>query len=422
VSALARILEDFESQSAPAGTQLAAAQALREHSLPTRHEENWRYANLRAIESVPRFLPEAPLPGRRDTPVLPTALPGFERLVFIDGHLDHESSRAALAKLTQLPAESATAAATAFETAGDGRFGLIARMFAPEPLALRVHGVLALEVLSVMSAEATTNYTDLTVELDSGARLELVERTCGARSTELASEPSALGCHALRLRLRSDSQLVHTRLQQASEHALLYEMVSARLAERASYQLRHLATGGASARSSVQIQLQGREASVDIRALAAARSAHYADALYTVLHEAPATRSNMLFRGIASERAHVACSADVQVAPSAPGSRVLQSLRGLIDGKGAEVNLRPRLTINTDDIQAAHGATTGRLDEDVLFYLLSRGLTPASARSLLKWAFLSETLGAVAPQPLRKTAELAVAARLTDAPAAELLQ
>jgi Fe-S cluster assembly protein SufD len=101
---------------------------------------------------------------------------------------------------------------------------------------------------------------------------------------------------------------------------------------------------------------------------------------------------------------------------------VLQSLRGLIDGKGAEVNLRPRLTINTDDIQAAHGATTGRLDEDLLFYLLSRGLAAASARSLLKWAFLSETLGAVGPQALRRAAESAVAARLSDAPAAELLQ
>jgi Fe-S cluster assembly protein SufD len=97
-------------------------------------------------------------------------------------------------------------------------------------------------------------------------------------------------------------------------------------------------------------------------------------------------------------------------------------LRGLIDGKGAEVNLRPRLTINTDDIQAAHGATTGQLDEALLFYLLSRGLAPSAARSLLKWAFLSETLASVAPPALRKAAEWAVAAGLSDAPAAELLQ
>lgn len=422
MSALARILEDFGSQPSPPAAQRAAAQALREHSLPTRRDENWRYANLRALESVRRFLPEPPPQGSRAVPTLPSTLPGFERLVYLDGRLHPELSASALAKLTQLPADRPGDAATAFETAGDGRLGLIARMFAPEPLALRVSGTMALEVLSVMSAAAVTNYSELSVELDAGARLELVERSCGPASADPGPEPSALSCGTLSLQQGIGSQLTHTRLQQAAGHALLYDTVSTRLSERAHYHLRHLAAGGASTRSSVQVQLQGREASVDIRALAAAQNAQYADALYTVLHEAPATRSHLVFRGIASDRAHVACSADVQVAPGAPGSRVLQSLRGLIDGKGAEVNLRPRLTINTDDIQAAHGATTGRLDEDLLFYLLSRGLAPTAARSLLKWAFLSEILGGVGPHPLRKAAESAVAARLSDAPTAELLQ
>ena len=422
MSALARILDEFSSQASPAIARLAAAQALREHSLPTRQEENWRYANLRAIENVRRFLPDAALEANAEVAALPAALPGFERLVFIDGRLHPAGSRSAAALLTRLPSDVSADPTAPFETAGDGRLGLIARMFAPEPLALRVSGALALEVICVTSAGASANYTDLSVELDAGARLELVERNLGDATANPSPEPTALSCSTLRLRLTAGSTLVHTRLQQAAGHLLLYDTVSVRLAEQASYQLRHLTAGAASARCSVQVQLQGRDASVDVRALAAAQAAQYADALYTVLHEAPGTRSDLLFRGIASEHAHVGCSADVQVSPGAPGSRVLQSLRGLIDGKGAEVNLRPRLTINTDDIQAAHGATTGRLDEDLLFYLLSRGLAPTAARSLLKWAFLSEALGAVGPPALRKAAEWAVAARLSDAPAAELLQ
>jgi Fe-S cluster assembly protein SufD len=422
VSALARILEDFDAQPEPAPSRLAAAQALREHSLPHRHEENWRYANLRALEGIYHYRPEPVHPIAGGLPALPPTLPGFERLVYVDGRLHRALSAAALGKLNRLPEDFASEAAAPFETAGDGRFALLARMFAPEPLTVRVSGAMALEVLSVVSAAAATNYTELTVHVDPDARLELVERSWGGASARPDPEATALGCSLLRLHLGTGSQLTHTRLQQAAGHAVLYDTLSARLAERASYQLRHLAAGGASTRSSVQVRLQGRESVADIRALAAAQDTQYADALYTVLHDAPATRSNLLFRGIASERAHVACSADVQVAPAAPGSRVLQSLRGLIDGKGAEVNLRPRLTINTDDIQAAHGATTGRLDEDLLFYLLSRGLAAAAARSLLKWAFLSETLGAVGPQALRRAAESAVAARLSDAPAAELLQ
>ena len=423
MSALARMLEEFSSQSSPAPPRVAAAQALREHSLPDHHEENWRYANIRAIESVPRFLPDPALASPRDLPLLPATLPGFERLVYVDGRLSSKGPMPAAGQLTRLHPEwsAAADAATPFATAGDGRLGLIAQMFAPEPLALRISGTLALEIISVSSTNGGANYTDLVVELDAGARLELVERQVGAAPPVPSPERSTLGCSNLRLRLAAGAQLVHTRLQQAAGHALLYDTVSACLAEHAHYQLRHVAAGGASARSSVQVQLLGREATVDIRALAVAQGAQYADALYTVLHEAPGTRSDLLFRGIASDRSHVACSADVQATPAAPGARVRQSLRGLIDGKGAEVNLRPRLTINIDDIQAAHGATTGRLDEDLLFYLLSRGLAPAAARSLLKWAFLSETLGAVGPTALRKDAEWAVAARLSDAPAAELL-
>jgi len=89
---------------------------------------------------------------------------------------------------------------------------------------------------------------------------------------------------------------------------------------------------------------------------------------------------------------------------------------------GAEVDLRPQLTINTDDIQARHGATTGRLDDDLLFYLLSRGLGPDEARALLHWAFLGEVLKSIEPVALRRDAQRLAAARLSAAPAPELLQ
>jgi len=105
VNALARIFADFDAQPAAVAPQRAAAQALRAHSLPTRHDENWRYANLRALEGVRRFLPE---PVSRLAPALaavPPPLPGVERLVYLDGRLDPERSGAALAKLTRLPAD-----------------------------------------------------------------------------------------------------------------------------------------------------------------------------------------------------------------------------------------------------------------------------------------------------------------------------
>ena len=431
MNALERMLDEFDAlgaqapQPAPSAARSAAAQALRAQGLPTRRDENWHYANLRALEGVARFGPLA-LPALPLLP-LPEPLEGYSRLLFVDGRLSAGSSWPVASGITRLPFEESVAAepAAPFATNGDGRLGLVARLFAPEALALRLSGTVSLEIISVSTLAAAGCYTDLVVEIAAGAQVALVERRLTApaqHGAAKAAAATAIDAHNLRLRLETSASLVHTRLQQTADHVVQQDTLAAIVGARAVYRLRQVTAGGASARSSVQVQLAGREAAFHLRALAAARGTQVADAQFTVLHEAPGTRSDQMFRGIASDRAQVSCSADVQVMATAPGARVQQSLRGLIDGKGAEVNLRPRLTINTDDIQATHGATTGRLDEDLLFYLLARGLEAATARSLLKWAFLGEALGAVEPPALRRDAGLAAAAQLSDAPAMELLQ
>jgi Fe-S cluster assembly protein SufD len=418
MNALERMLGEFAAQPAPRPGQVAAARQLRAAALPTRRDENWHYANLRALESLPRFAPGAAAGEARTARSLPDPLPGHARLVLQDGRLQPGSAPVG----AELP--EPWWPASEFEERGDGRFGLVSQLFSAQPLALRITGRQSLEILHCASADAPARYADVAIEIAPGAQLALVERQLGgsAPGASTANPAAAFGCNRLRLRVGKDAQLIHTRLQQAEDTALLFDTAEIHLQERASYRLRDVNAGAASARSTLLVTLAGAGSSVQLLSLSAARDGQRSDAQYTVRHEAPATRSDVVFRGSASDRAHVACTADVQVAPAAPGARVQQSLRGLIDGRGAEVDLRPRLTIDTDDIQASHGATTGRLDDEVLFYLLARGLAPAAARSLLKWAFLSETLRAIEPQALRRAAEQATVARLSDAPAAELLQ
>jgi Fe-S cluster assembly protein SufD len=425
VSALERLLGEFDALAVPAGARSAAAAALRAHGLPTRRDENWHYADLRALEGVAQFRPAASASGVARPP-LPEALAGYARVVFIDGVLSEGRALPDSITAARAPAEPAPAAQSPgmdYETSGDGRMGLIARMFAPDPLALQITGSTALEIVHVASSATASCHTRVRIDVAAGADVSLVERQLGCLAAAADNgAPAALHCSNLDLRLGAGSQLRHTRLQQAAGNTLRFGTLTADLAEAAGYELRHVAAGDGSERTTARIRLQGRAASVRVQALAAARGTQVADLQYTVVHEAPDTRSDQVFRGIASDRAHVSCSADVRVAATAPGSNVQQSLRGLIDGKGAAVNLRPRLTIHTDAVQAKHGATTGRLDEDLLYYLLARGLEPATARSLLKWALLGEVLAAIEPPALRRAAELATAAQLRDAPATELLQ
>ena len=85
------------------------------------------------------------------------------------------------------------------------------------------------------------------------------------------------------------------------------------------------------------------------------------------------------------------------------------------------MNLRPQLEILTDEVSASHGATTGALDDTMLFYLLSRGLDAGTARKLLEWAFIADVMARIPLPALRRQVELATVQRMGNAAALESL-
>ena len=88
-------------------------------------------------------------------------------------------------------------------------------------------------------------------------------------------------------------------------------------------------------------------------------------------------------------------------------------------GTGAEASVRPQLEIYTDKVRAKHGATTGKLDEQMLFYLLSRGIDRRTAQTLLQWAFIEDAISRMDCLPLRTEIEQLVAAQLNEVSALE---
>ena len=124
------------------------------------------------------------------------------------------------------------------------------------------------------------------------------------------------------------------------------------------------------------------------------------------------------YRGIAAGRSRVAFNGHVIMRANAAGSASSQSLRSLLAGPGTEADVRPQLEIYTDDVKASHGATAGKIDEQMLFYLLSRGIERRTAKSLLKWAFLTELVARIPIADLRAQVERAFAQRFTGEDAA----
>jgi Fe-S cluster assembly protein SufD len=184
--------------------------------------------------------------------------------------------------------------------------------------------------------------------------------------------------------------------------------------ERAAYRLRAVTLGGLTSRSSIFIKLAGREARCELFAAAVANRTQTHDIFAEIDHAAPSTTTRELFRGIATERGKLAFNGKMIVRAEAHDADSDQSLKSLLTGAGAEAAARPQLEIYTDRVRARHGATTGKLDEQMLFYLLSRGLDRAQAQALLQWAFIEDAVSQVQLAPLRQEIEQLVAAQLNE--------
>jgi Fe-S cluster assembly protein SufD len=105
-------------------------------------------------------------------------------------------------------------------------------------------------------------------------------------------------------------------------------------------------------------------------------------------------------------------SGRIRVMPGAQKTVARQMNSNLLLSDDAIVDTKPQLEIFADDVKCGHGGTVGQLDETALFYLRSRGVPEAEARSLLVWAFASEMVGLVGAPSIRARAKNLVAARL----------
>jgi len=406
--------------AASADSRRRALAALLASGLPTSRDENWKYANLRPLEKL-RYLP-ASIAASAGTPVtvavLPPALPDHARYVFVDGVLAPALSAPLEATAATLALQDG-ASASPSSASPDERFALLNAAFAVQSFEVRLapSSSAQIELLFIASSDCAqgASYPRLQLEVGPGARLALIERHLSA-----AEAPSFVNS-TVTVALDAGASLSHYRLQDLSGRSILFDTLSASLARSAVYRLHAAATGGQSARSTMKVRLAGERAELALGVVALGDRQQVQDIYALVEHAAPNARTEQIFRGIAAARSRVAFNGKIVVAAGAHGTDSRQSLKGLLAGPEAEIDVRPQLEIYTDDVRCSHGATAGKLDEQMLFYLLSRGLSPEVAQRLLKWAFLGDVIARTELPALRRQIEARLAGQLRDEALRELL-
>jgi Fe-S cluster assembly protein SufD len=395
-----------------------ALQALAERGLPTSRDENWKYVNLRPLEKV-RFAP--PSGGAQSTITardLPAAV-AKSRYVFIDGVLSQALSTPSThagVLVTSMKASSIASPTAANDPPlpPDLRFALLNEAFATDGAQIEVaRGVdceICVELVFVATTEAKAgaSYPRVNFKVGQGARVGLIER-----HVSIGSDANFINC-AVDVDVARDANVQHYRVQQTGARAIWFDTLTAKLAENAKYQVHTVNLGALSARSTVHVQLVGERSEVGVFSVSVGGKNQVHDTFALVEHIAPNARTDQSFRGISGGRARVAFNGKIVVRRGAHGTDSSQSLRGLLAGKDAEIDVRPQLEIYTDDVRCNHGATAGKLDDNMLFYMLSRGLDRETALRLLKWAFLEDVVAKIEVPELRRQIEQSLAGQLNE--------
>lgn len=202
----------------------------------------------------------------------------------------------------------------------------------------------------------------------------------------------AFACGANDLYASHGAQLTYVAAQRWSLDTLSLQLNSTVVRRDARVQSLNLHLGGRQARHESLSQLQAPGAFSEMLSVTVAADAQEFDQRTLQIHQAPHTKSDLLYKNALLDRARTTFSGLIVVDPDAQKTDAYQSNRNLMLSDDAEANSLPGLEILANDVRCTHGATSSRIDPQQMFYLESRGITPAKARELLVFGFFEEVL------------------------------
>ena len=165
-------------------------------------------------------------------------------------------------------------------------------------------------------------------------------------------------------------------------------------------------------RNNLSVLLDGEWAEAKLCGLALSDKNQHVDNFTFVEHLKPNCRSNQLYKNILDDSSTGGFTGRIHVAPHAVKTEAYQRNNNVLLTNAARMSTKPQLVIDNDDVKCSHGATIGRINEEALFYLQTRGINEKEARLMLMFAFAHEVLAEIKVEKLRDVIDKLVNKRL----------
>lgn len=238
----------------------------------------------------------------------------------------------------------------------------------------------------IVTGDSTQSHTRVLILLEKNARATVIETHSNRASSRSFVDAVTT------LRVDEGAQLRHYKNQRDNETALHTHTLRAVLSDNAVLDSFYLSTGVGFSRTDGVYDLSGEGADLRVNGVYLLSGAQHSDTTTEIIHGVPDCTSREVFHGVLFDKARGIFQGRILVTPDAQRTDGHQMSRALLLSDRAKADAKPELQIYADDVKCSHGATTGELDGDALFYLRSRGLTLPEAKALLVEAFVNQVL------------------------------
>jgi len=362
---------------------------------PTRKHERWKYTNVSAIAKQSFALPQN-TSSKADINSL--KLEGAHTIVFING-----CYAADLSTLNGLPKEvtildiktaiveermnHALQIPTQYNTAFSSlNAGLMTDgLFLSIPKNIHIEQPIHLIYLQT-DERVLMNHPRHFIDVHENSEVILFEEYVGQTNTPYFNNI------VTQINASQNARVKHFKLQNESQQAFHIANTIISQQRDSIVSTMNIATGGLLSRDDLNYALNESGAQCRLLGLYYLDGERHIDNHSRVDHSVPQCSSEQNYKGIVDGKSRAVFNGRVIVHEGALKTKALQSNQNLLLSRTAEIDTKPELEIYTDDVQCSHGATVGRLDEQALFYLRSRGIDSDMAHHLLTCAFASGIL------------------------------
>ena len=258
--------------------------------------------------------------------------------------------------------------------------------------------------MSFAAKENTAIFPHVFILAEAGSKATIVEK--------YESPAKSFINTAVQIIVEPNANLTHYRVQKDSPEAFHVGTAEVILHAGSRYDSTNINLGGAISRHDIDLKFtaEGGEAFVD--GLYMLSGTQHSDTHSVIDHTVPNCTSHQTYKGVLNDKSRGVFNGKVFVRENAHGTDAQQSNKNLLLSNDARVDTKPQLEIFNDDVKCSHGATVGQLEEEELFYLLTRGLPETLAHNLLTYGFAEEIINKIGIESIKSELDAMVLNRL----------